>query len=157
MKIYVIAENIPTVEKGTYVIEQAICPSLGYWTDENLAECEAKVQELNEAAIADNPDDDKYADRYSIVPVNKSRPKMYKVEWYELHCSSIVVEADNPTEAVKKVREGEGEYIDGSSDFIELADSYGMSKDQQIDAGINPDDLDGGILCGIRSVEEYYD
>lgn len=43
--IFVIVENIPSAEAGEYNVEECLCKSLGYFTDETQAE--AKVDELN--------------------------------------------------------------------------------------------------------------
>jgi hypothetical protein len=44
--VYVIVENLPVHEDGEYSVGECICQSMGFYTDENLAQ--AKVDQLNE-------------------------------------------------------------------------------------------------------------
>ena len=158
MSIYIIVENVPAVESsGVYEIEQVIVPSLGYFDDETIDKCEAKVFCLNEEAVNNHPHQEQYVDRFSYVSVseNKETQQEYLVETYELHSCKIMVQADSPTEAVKKIRDGEGDAIENGMDYIETADSYGMSEDQMVEAGIDPYLETCGFLQGIRSVEPY--
>ena len=53
----------------------------------------------------------------------------FEIEQYELHCSKYRVEADCEAEAVAKLFDGDGEAVDNSLEFIEVADSYGMPAD----------------------------
>jgi hypothetical protein len=49
------------------------------------------------------------------------------VEQDEVHTFKYTVEAKNRGEAIAKVLDGDGEAMDGGSEFVENADNLGMS------------------------------
>jgi hypothetical protein len=80
----------------------------------------------------------------------------YEIEVYELYISKIIVEADDAPAAVQKCKSGQGtEIVNGSLEFIEMADMYAVSaehasshpkiRQELVDADTN--------LAGIYSVE----
>jgi hypothetical protein len=52
--------------------------------------------------------------------------KTYEVEQYEIHTSKYRVKADSEAEAIAKQLDGEGDCIDNSLEFIEIADACGL-------------------------------
>lgn len=53
----------------------------------------------------------------------------YEIEQYELHSAKFRVEADSEAEAINKLFDGEGDAVDNSLEFIEVADDHGMPAD----------------------------
>jgi hypothetical protein len=82
----------------------------------------------------------------------------YEIEQYELHTSKYRVTAANEAEAIWKLFDGEGEFIDNSMDFIEVADDRGMPIDQHAELVAALRKLDmcqtGDVIPSIRSVEK---
>lgn len=88
----------------------------------------------------------------------------YTVEIYELHGYEMEVEAENEIEAIAKYRRGEAtDEHDRGTDYIEVADDYGMQiADLPVELGANEElteklkslgiALDDGRIPGIRSV-----
>ncbi len=54
----------------------------------------------------------------------------FEIEQYELHMMKYRVEASNEAEAIKKLFDGEGEPVDNSLEYIEVADDFGMPVDE---------------------------
>jgi len=81
----------------------------------------------------------------------------YEIEQYELHVSKYRVQANSEDEALAKLFAGEGEPVDQSQEFIEVADDYGLPADefpelvwQLTKLGV----VVGDVIPSIRSVEE---
>ena len=82
---------------------------------------------------------------------------LYEITQYEIHTSKYRVQADSEADAVVKVLDGEGHYVDDSLEYAEVAEDYGLPADEYpeiVDAlredGYGIDD----IIPSIRSVEE---
>ena len=54
----------------------------------------------------------------------------YELEQYELHVTKYRVEATDEGEAVAKLFAGEADPMDNSTEYIEVAEDYGMPVDQ---------------------------
>jgi len=83
---------------------------------------------------------------------------VFHVEQYELHCQSYSVEADSEAEAVSKLLNGEGEPLDGTLEFIEVAEDRGLSvrehrqlADELEHIGVAMTET---VIPSIRSIEE---
>lgn len=83
--------------------------------------------------------------------------KTYQIEQYELHSQKYRVEADSEAESIAKVFSGEADPVDGSLEYIEVAEEFGLPADEYPDLadalqarGIRVDD----VIPSIRSVEE---
>ncbi len=82
---------------------------------------------------------------------------VYEIEQYELHSSKYRVQAISETEAVVKFFAGEGDPVDQSLEYIEVADDRGMPSEdfpklaKALKArGI---DVDEDIIPSIRSID----
>lgn len=91
------------------------------------------------------------------TPGNEPMPK-YEIEQYEIHIAKYRVEAESKAAAIQKLFEGELEPVDGSLEYVEVAEEIGLPVDEYRDLA---DDLRSlGVLIGhdvipsIRSVEE---
>jgi hypothetical protein len=51
---------------------------------------------------------------------------VYRIEQYEIHVQGYNVTANNEADAIAKLFMGEGDPIDNSLEFIEIADDHGM-------------------------------
>ena len=58
--------------------------------------------------------------------------KEFEVELYELHASRVTVHAKNKAEAILKAVHGRGEPVDDSSEYVEMADGYGMTANDAV-------------------------
>jgi hypothetical protein len=84
---------------------------------------------------------------------------IYRIEQYELHCQAYNVTADDEADAIAKLFLGEGDPIDNSLEFVNVADDHGMLvsenqdlADQLFDRGtINGNDE---IIPSIRCIEQ---
>jgi DNA-binding Lrp family transcriptional regulator len=56
--------------------------------------------------------------------------KTFEIEQYEVHTQTYRVEADNEADAIVKLLDGEGEPVDGSLDYIEIAEDLGLPVDE---------------------------
>ena len=56
--------------------------------------------------------------------------RLYEIEQYELHTSKYRVRANSEGEALAKLFAGEGEPVDQSQEFVEVADDYGLPADE---------------------------
>ena len=81
---------------------------------------------------------------------------VYRLEQYEIHCQAYNVTADNEADAISRLLLGEGDPIDNSLEFVEIADDHGMSvnenrdlADQLFDRGIihSSDEIIPSIRC----------
>ena len=52
---------------------------------------------------------------------------VFRIEQYELHTQTYSVEADSEAEAISKMLDGNGEPVDDSQAFIEVAEERGMA------------------------------
>lgn len=55
---------------------------------------------------------------------------IYEIEQYELHVSKYRVLANSKGEAIAKLFAGEGEPVEQSQEFLEVADDYGLPADE---------------------------
>jgi hypothetical protein len=83
----------------------------------------------------------------------------YEIEQYEIYVLRHRVEADNEADAVSKLFMGEGDPIDNSLAFINIADDLGMSlcenpdlASQLFDRGVI--DSSDKIISSIRSIKQ---
>lgn len=53
----------------------------------------------------------------------------FEIEQYEIHVQTYRVEADSEANAIVKLLDGEAEPVDGSLDFIEVAEDVGLPVD----------------------------
>lgn len=56
---------------------------------------------------------------------------MYEIEQYELHTMKHRVKAKSPAHAIKRLFDGEAEAVDGSLEYIEVADDCGLPVDEE--------------------------
>ena len=54
---------------------------------------------------------------------------VYEIEQYEIHTSKYRVEAESEAEALTKFLDNEGEMIDDSTEYIEIANDFGIPMD----------------------------
>ena len=80
----------------------------------------------------------------------------FQIEQYELHVIRYKVKAKDEAQAIAKVLNDEAEPVDGSLEFVEVAEDFGMpaDEDQQLvrqlgKLGVQVDD----VIPSIRSVE----
>lgn len=57
----------------------------------------------------------------------------YEIEQYELHVMKYRVEASGEAEAIAKLLDGEAEPVDGSLEYIEIAEDFGLPADEHRD------------------------
>ena len=81
----------------------------------------------------------------------------YEIEQYEIHVASYRVEAESEAAAIPKLFEEELEPVDGSLEYVEVAEEIGLPVDEYRDFA---DDLRSlGVVIGhdvipsIRSIE----
>ena len=81
---------------------------------------------------------------------------MFEIEQYELHAIKYRVKARNEAQAIAKVLNDEAEPVDGSLEYVEVAEDFGMPADedqhlarQLRKLGVQVDD----VIPSIRSVE----
>ena len=81
---------------------------------------------------------------------------MFEIEQYELHVIKYRVKARNEAQAIAKVLDGLAEPEDGSLEYVEVAEDFGMpaDEDQQLarqlrKLGVQVDE----VIPSIRSVE----
>ncbi len=53
----------------------------------------------------------------------------YEIEQYEIHTMKYRVEANSEAEAIKKLFDGDGEAVDNSLEYIEVAEDFGLPVD----------------------------
>jgi hypothetical protein len=82
----------------------------------------------------------------------------YEIEQYELHTSKYRVEANSKGEALARLFAGEGELVDQSQEFIEVADDYGLPADEfpELAQELTKLGVSGidDLIPSIRSVDE---
>ena len=81
---------------------------------------------------------------------------MFEIEQYELHVIKYKVKAKDEAQAIAKVLGGLAEPVDGSLEYVEVAEDFGMpaDEDQQLarqlrKLGVQMDE----VIPSIRSVE----
>ena len=81
----------------------------------------------------------------------------FEIEQYELHTAKYRIEANSEGEALGKLYEGEGELVEDSMEFIEVADDYGLPADEFPDLvralaklGVTT----GDVIPSVRSIDE---
>jgi len=81
----------------------------------------------------------------------------FEIEQYELHAMKYRVEADCEAEAITKLFDGEGEAVDNSLEYIEVADDRGMPSDDfpRLAKALKRRGVDVGedIIPSIRSID----
>lgn len=86
------------------------------------------------------------------------RGRLFAVEQYELHASTYHVRARTAGEAVSKVFEGDGDLVDNSLEFIEIAEQYGLPIDvcpelvKELEACEAEHLVGSDAISGLRSV-----
>jgi len=82
----------------------------------------------------------------------------FEIEQYELHTMKYRVEANNEAEAIRMLFDGDGEAVDNSQEYIEVADDFGLPVEQNrkladelrsLDVTVGED-----IISSIRAIEE---
>ena len=82
----------------------------------------------------------------------------FEIEQYELHTQTYRVEASSEAEAIKRLFSGDGEAVDNSQEYIEVADNFGLPVEQHreladalrsLDVSVGED-----IIASIRAIEE---
>ncbi len=58
---------------------------------------------------------------------------IYRIEQYEIHVQGYNVTADSEADAIVKLLMGEGDPIDNSLEFVNVADNQGMSLNENRD------------------------
>ena len=82
----------------------------------------------------------------------------FEIEQYELHTMKYRMEADSEAEAIKKLFDGDGDPVDNSLEYIEVADDLGMPVEENLELADKHREL--GVTVGehvissIRSVEQ---
>ena len=77
---------------------------------------------------------------------------IYEIEQYELHAMKYRVEAADEGHAIAKLFAGEADPVDGSQDFIEVAEDFGMPVDENLDLADELRDLGISVTEVIPSI-----
>lgn len=82
----------------------------------------------------------------------------FEIEQYELHTMKYRVEADSEAEAITKLFDGDGEPVDNSLEYIEVAEDFGMPVEQNLvlanelrEVGVT---VGEHVISSIRSIEQ---
>lgn len=82
----------------------------------------------------------------------------YEIEQYELHTMKYQITAANEAEAIVKLFDGEAEPVDGSLEYVEIAEDFGLPVDEhrQLAKQLHALGLPVGehVIPSIRSIEE---
>ena len=83
----------------------------------------------------------------------------FEIEQYELHATKYRVEANSEGEAVAKLLAGEGEAVEQSEEFIEVADNYGLPTNEFPELARELEKLgvlgiDDDVIPSIRSINK---
>jgi hypothetical protein len=81
----------------------------------------------------------------------------YEIEQYELHVQKYRVEAASEAEAVAKLLDGDAEAVDNGLEYIEVAEDFGLSADDNRDLAEALRDRGlaiGDVIHSIRSIDE---
>ena len=83
---------------------------------------------------------------------------IYEIEQYELYMSKHRVEAESEAEAISKLFDDKADPVDDSTEYIEVANDYGMPVDENQDLveelrklGVT---VGNDVIESIRNVEE---
>jgi hypothetical protein len=83
--------------------------------------------------------------------------KTYEIEQYELHTMRYRVEANTEAEAIAKLFQGEGEAVDNSLEYIEVAEDFGMpaNEHRNLAKSLRKKHIwVDAVIPSIRSIEE---
>jgi hypothetical protein len=82
----------------------------------------------------------------------------YEIEQYELHTERYRVEADDVAHAIAGLLNGEADPVEGSLEYIEVAEDFGEPVDEYQDLADRLRDLGitihGDIIPSIRSIQQ---
>jgi hypothetical protein len=82
----------------------------------------------------------------------------FRIEQYELHVLKYEIEAATEAEAIVKLLDGEAEPVDGSLEFVEVAEDFGLPVDEnrQLAEELSALGVPVGdhIIPSIRNIEE---
>jgi len=82
---------------------------------------------------------------------------LYEIEQYELHTMKYRVEANSEAEAITKLLNGEADAVEGSLEFIEVAEDLGLPTDEYRDLAETLRALDVSVedvIPSIRGIEK---
>jgi hypothetical protein len=85
---------------------------------------------------------------------------IYQIEQYELHTQKYNVQAKSEAEAIAKLLNGEAEAVEGSLEFIEVAEDMGLPADKYLDLADALQKLDvsvNEVIPSIRSIAKVED
>jgi hypothetical protein len=81
---------------------------------------------------------------------------IYEIEQYELHTQKYRVEADSEARALQRLFADEAEVVEGTCEFIEVADDFGLPVDEFRDLAEDLRDLgesiDDDVIPSVRSI-----
>jgi hypothetical protein len=81
---------------------------------------------------------------------------IYEIEQFEMHTQKYRVEADSEAQAIKRLFAGEADVVDGSLEFIQVADDCGLPVDEYRDLADALDALgesvDDDVIPSIRCI-----
>jgi hypothetical protein len=82
----------------------------------------------------------------------------WEIEQYELHVQTYRVEAATEAEAIKRLFDGEAEAVDGGLVFIEVANDFGLPRDEYQDLADELEKLDAwvddDVIPSVRSIQK---
>ena len=83
---------------------------------------------------------------------------IYEIEQYEMHTQKYRVEADSEAHAIQRLFADEAEVVDGSLEFIGVADDFGLPVDEFHNLAEVLRDLgetvDDDVIPSVRSVAQ---
>lgn len=80
---------------------------------------------------------------------------IFEIEQYEISATTYRVEAASGAEAIAKLLDGDGDIVNGSHDYIEVAEHCGLSAEDHPQLAEELRSLDvpvGEVISSIRSV-----
>lgn len=81
---------------------------------------------------------------------------IYEIEQFEMHTQKYRVEADSEAQAIQRLFAGEADVVDGSLEFIQVADDCGLPVDEYRDLADALDALgesvDDDVIPSIRCI-----
>ncbi len=82
----------------------------------------------------------------------------FEIEQYELHTQTYRVEASSEAEAIKKLFDGDGEAVDNSQEYIEVAEDFGLPVEENRELADELRSLEvtvgEHVIGSIRAIEE---
>ena len=82
----------------------------------------------------------------------------FEIEQYEIHTQKYRAEASSEAEAIKKLFDGDGEAVDNSQEYIEVAEDFGLPVEENRELADELRSLDvtmgEDIIHSIRAIEE---